>query len=143
LAAAHSGTSEDRPLIVRVRLTGQTALAGFLRDSASLLRDEIRSIAAAISPQLWLEKLVVCTTAPPLSTAVEGAEEIASILAGASSDSELIERLHSEFAQFLTSTSAPELVDEGTLTPFARKGDWRPIIEAAASALLARLQQAG
>jgi exonuclease SbcD len=143
LSAAHSAASEGRPLIVRVKLTGQTTLAGFLRDRAGPLRDEVRSIAAAISPQLWLEKLMVSASAPPLTTLVEGAEDIASVLATASSDGELIERLDSEFAQFLTSTSPPEGVDEGTLTPFARKGDWRPIIEAAASALLARLQQAG
>ena len=74
---------------------------------------------------------------------MEGADDISSILAEAASDSQLAERLNAEFAQFLSSTSPPEEDDGGALSPAARRGDWRPIIEAAASALIARLSQAG
>lgn len=142
LSSAHANTSDSRPLIARVNLTGQTSLAGSLRDRAGLLRDELRSIAAGISPQLWLEKLVIKTTAPTLPALAEGADDISSILAAAVSDGALAARFNAEFAQFLSSTSPPESDDGSALSLTARKGDWGPIIETAASALRARLEQA-
>ena len=142
LAAAHSMNAADRPLIVRVVLSGQTPCAGILQDRGAQLRDEIRSIAAGISPELWLEKLLVQAAPPPQAEVPEGVEDIASILAEASSDSELAERFGAEFAQFLSASLSAESGDESGLGPAARGSDWRKVIETAATALMARLERA-
>lgn len=142
LSAAYVANDVARPLIVRVVLSGEAECAGALQDRGAQLRDEIRSIATAISPELWVEKVIVRAVPPQQSEVPEGVEDIATILAGASTDADLSDRLRDEFGQFLTSTIAPETGEETALSASARLGNWPPLIEAARSALMARLKGA-
>jgi len=106
-----------------------------------LLRDEVRSIATAISEDLWVEKVVVRAAPPQQSEVPEGVEDIASILRGAAVDADLTGRLREDFGPFLSSTVAPE-AGETSLNSSVREGNWLPLIEAASSALMARLKRA-
>lgn len=139
LSDAYASTAEGRPLIVRVTLAGETAMAGALSDGQVQLRDDVRAIAAAISPDLWLEKLLVTASAPPHREAPESLEDIETILAEGLTSAELSERLGAELAAFIAATQPAEGADHDDLGLAARRGDWHGVIETASAAVLARL----
>jgi DNA repair exonuclease SbcCD nuclease subunit len=142
LVDAHASTLDGRPLIVRVSLTGETAMAGALSDGLVQLRNDIRAIAAGISSELWLEKLLVATVAPSQREAPESIEDIGGILAQGLLDDELAERLSVELAAFLAATPLPEDADQSNLGLAARRGEWSGVIAAASAGVLARLMRA-
>ncbi|GLK81510.1 metallophosphoesterase family protein [Methylopila turkensis] len=53
-----------RPLALRLRLTGETPLAGAFALGRGELRDDVETLAAGLSGDLWLEKLSLGLTPP-------------------------------------------------------------------------------
>ncbi len=105
------------------------------------MREEVRALAAAVSPELFLEKLSVRTR--PLSAPEVPGEAIAgdflSLLAEAPGDAALAEALARELSGFLSTTPAPEGADAEDLNAAARAGDWSRLLKAAAETLPSRL----
>jgi DNA repair protein SbcD/Mre11 len=58
------GACEGRPLALRLRLTGATSLHARLLAERERVTEDLQAIAATLSDQVWLEKLVVETRAP-------------------------------------------------------------------------------
>ncbi len=132
LRRAWDEQSAERPLIVRLTITGPTALHFTLQDRAATLRDDTRALAAEISPSLWLEKLRLRTQAPAQQTRDD--PETALLLP--EPDEALRAALAADFAKFLN-TIPPQ--EEGSLVRQAAAGNWDAIIESARDALRARL----
>ncbi len=143
LAAARTAETADRGLVARVTLSGATPLAGMLADSQSQLRDDARAHAGAISPDLWIEKVQVRTSAPVAAAQVELSDNVAALLASAAGDGELQEALAQELAPFLVATAAAQPPEEDDMRHAASVGDWSVVAQAAASSLLVRLGRAG
>jgi exonuclease SbcD len=135
---------EGRPLVARVVLTGATSLHSELQGTRSLLREELRAIAAEIDGNLWIEKMELETSeVVSLGSHVPEIDEVDSqdlfaMLDQASSDPELLEMLASELSAFFATTPAP-IPGEQCLNASVRKGDWEPLVSQAAAALRARL----
>jgi exonuclease SbcD len=136
--------AEGRPLIIRVILTGATALNAELQDTRSLLRDELRAIAAEIDANLWVEKMTLDTSetvavhAQAAGLGESDSEDLFAMLDQASADPELLEMLASDFAVFLSTTPPPAAGDE-SLNVAVRKGQWATLVSHASAALRARL----
>jgi exonuclease SbcD len=142
IRAAREALAEERPLLLRVTVEGETALHGALQDVAAALRDDVRGIAAEVAADLWIEKVEVRTSpvqAPLAGVATEAAamDDIGGLLGAA--DETLIAALKAEFAPFLASLPTP---DPGSLLHAAAQGDWAEIIGVAGSALGTRLGSA-
>jgi DNA repair protein SbcD/Mre11 len=58
------GACEGRPLALRLRLTGASALHARLLAERERIAEDLQAIASTLSDQVWLEKLVVETRAP-------------------------------------------------------------------------------
>lgn len=140
LGAALPSEGGGRPLIARVALYGSSEIAGTLKDRAAELRDEVCAIATSISPDLWIEKVVSEVTSPLAAQAPEAGLDFAEIIDEAQSDSELMAELRTELEPFLVSArsslGAPE---EDELRALAEADNWDRVLEASATALLARL----
>lgn len=136
--------AEGRPLIIRVTLTGATALHAELQDTRSLLRDELRAIAAEIDPNLWVEKMAIETSETVAVQAHVGklgesdSQDLFAMLDQATADPELLEMLASDFAVFLSTTPPPAAGDK-SINAAARKGQWATLVSHASAALRARL----
>ena len=138
LAAAHAAAG-GRAVIVRLVLTGESALAGLLADRQDGLRSDARALAAAISPELWLEKLTVAVRPPARPASAEPADDFLAILGEAPESAELAGILAEDLANFMTATAAVEGSDEGGLRDAAAAGDWAGVLAAATTELAARL----
>jgi DNA repair protein SbcD/Mre11 len=140
LSLAH-GLADGRPLIVRVQLAGASPLAGQLLDQAGELRDEVRALAAAIGPDLWLEKLSIGVEPPAHPPRPdEGApDDLLDLLAEAAASPELAESLAAELRPFLNGRPTRVERRSDDLAAAAECGEWRTVLEAALAALPARL----
>lgn len=136
--------AEGRPLVIRVTLTGATALHAELQDTRSLLRDELRAIAAEIDANLWVEKMTLETSetvavhAHVAKLGESDSDDLFAMLDQASVDPELLEMLASDFAVFLSTTPPPAAGDE-SVNAAVRKGQWAALVSHASAALRARL----
>ena len=136
--------AEGRPLVIRVTFIGATALHAELQDTRSLLRDELRAIAAEIDANLWVEKMTLDTSetvAMLAQTAALGesdSKDLFAMLDQASADPELLGLLASDFGIFLSTTPAPPAGDE-SMNAEVRKGEWAAVLSQASAALRARL----
>jgi len=139
LRAALADYSEGRPLIVRITLSGKTVLHGALTDGATQLRDETRAIAAEISPELWLEKLVVDTQPAAIGPVWAVASAYEQPLREVSEDAELLASLQADLSSFLAVHPRSAEGSEGKLMAASRAGDWAGVAAAASSALQSRL----
>jgi DNA repair exonuclease SbcCD nuclease subunit len=132
--------ADGRPLVVRVTLTGRTALHGDLARRREQLREDIRGIAIAVSDQLWIEKVVVETEA--LSVQVPGAasvlEELGTLLASGSQDSALTSAFGAEMDEFLAKIP-PDLGSDNDLLGHLRGGGVPALLEDAGVVLQAQL----
>jgi len=150
LAGRHAELADGRPTIARVVLTGPTALAGALREHQSAHRDGVRALAAAVAPDLWIEKVQLEVTAPgPSPAAGDGdgggaaADDILALLADIRRDPELAEELKAELVPFLTAAGKAGDFDDDSLAALAARGDWPALLAVAGSALEARLAGQG
>jgi len=126
-------------LVARVVLSDETPLHGLLLQRGDQLRDEIRSIAAAISDTLWIEKARV-ETEPPSDIGTLAGDEIWAAITNASSDPDLRTALASDLGSFFSKIPA-DLVDGNPLLSRARAGEFDSLLANAAESLKARLDE--
>lgn len=140
LAGLHAEQAEGRPLMVRVIVSGRSALHGELSRRRDALREEVRGIAVAISDGLWIEKVVLQTVGPDARPAAEGTaqDELAGMLAHGAADSDLRQAFLDDLADFLARTPR-ELAGEDDLLGAVRRGEVEAVLADAAAALEARL----
>lgn len=140
LGSAFPSEGAGRPLVARVALHGTSEFAGTLKDRAAELRDEVRAIAASISPDLWIEKVVSEVTSPPATQAPEAGLDFAEIIGQAPSDPDLMAELKTELEPFLVSAKSSLGPPEGAeLRAHAEAGRSDHLLEASSTALRARL----
>jgi exonuclease SbcD len=129
----------DRPLIVRLTLTGHTDFHLHLLDQSSRVRDDVRAIACEVSTDFWIEKIVIETKPAASTTSALASGPLSEALGSAASDEELARRLQSELAPFLSAHLKPSDGLEDTMTALARSSQWTELIAEASTALQARL----
>lgn len=140
LASALGSDGAGRPLIVRLTLGGTSEIAGTLKDRMIEFRDEVCAIATSISPNLWIEKVVIEVASPPAAQSAEAGLDFAEILDEAHADPELIEQLKADLEPFLVSAkSSLGDAEEDELRALADAGSWDRMLATSAEALRARL----
>lgn len=141
LANAFANEAEGRPLVARVTLQGRTALHGDLTQRLAVWREEVRALSAAVSDQLWIEKVRLATEPADSRLAdTADADEIAQLLDQGVEQPELRAVLAADFAQ-LFGRIPPELSDDNEILSAARTGAYETLLRDAAASLRARLAQ--
>ena len=139
LARLHGANGSGRPLIARVSLVGKTPAAGTLHDRAAGLRDDVRAIASALSPDLYVEKVKVLVSEPMREVVTIG-EDLGSLIEEAAADLGLAALIQADLEKFLLAASTtlgrPE---EGELRAAASGTDWPSVLGTASAALRSRL----
>ena len=144
LARRHADLSEGRPVIARVVLTGRTPLAGALQERRALHREAVRALAAAVAPDLWIEKIQLEVAAPALPPTDGGAaEDIMALLAEIRQAPDLAAELKADLVPFLTAAGKAGDFDDDSLAAMAARDDWPALLAVAGSALEARLTGMG
>lgn len=136
LSDALASESDGRPLMVRVRLAGVTALHDGLAESRDDWREGVRAIAAALSDEMWLEKLVVATG--PVVATERLNDEFDGLLDTLSRDPDVEAALARDLGEFLSRAPA-DLDRDFELLVEARAGQFENVLTDAAAALRARL----
>lgn len=141
LAAAFREEAEGRPLVARVTLQGRTPFHGDLAQRLGVWREEVRALSAAVSDQLWIEKVRLATE-PADSSAPEtaDADDIAQLLDQGVSEPELSGVLAEDFGQ-LFGRIPPDLSDENETLSAAKAGRFDVLLQDAAASLRARLAE--
>ena len=131
---------EGRPLVARISIVGTTPLHGWLSENKDQLQQDTRGIAAALSEQLWIEKIVIKTQAPAQANISDSVtvDEIGALLASGSENPEILERLREDLEEFLSRLPA-EVGSDDEVVAAVRAGEYGALLEAAATALTARL----
>ncbi len=143
LGRLHGGNGSGRPLVTRVTLSGEMSEAGALHDRASTLRDDIRAIAAAISAELYVEKVKVMVTEPARERVAIG-EDLGALIDDASANPGLVAALESDLERFMLAASTTlGDAEEGELRLSASQGDWAGVLRTASTALRSRLTRGG
>ena len=139
LATAFREEGQGRPLIARVTLQGQTNLHGELGERLGVWREEVRALAAAVSDQLWIEK-VRLETEPAGSTAGDppDPDEIAQLLDQGVGEPGLSGLLAEDFGK-LFGRIPPDLSEENETLTAAKSGQFDALLMDAAASLRARL----
>lgn len=139
LVRLHGGNASGRPLVARVTLIGETAHAGALHDSSASLRDDVRAVATAISPDLFVEKVKVTVTAP-VSRGVTLGDDLGALIEEAPADPDLLRALEGDLERFMLAASTtlgePE---EGELRLSVASKDWTTVLRTSSAALCSRL----
>ena len=143
LGRHHAELADGRPMIARVVLVGQTSLAGLLHDSGATRRNDVRALAAAISPELWIEKVQLEVTEPDDRTVLAGVpEDFLALFAEAATAPDLAQLFDDEFGAFLTAAAkAGDPCDED-FAGMASSRDWPALLATTGAALSARLSGA-
>jgi DNA repair exonuclease SbcCD nuclease subunit len=106
--------AEGRAVAARVRLFGETNLYGELLKGRSALAEEMQTIAADISPDLWIERLQLDTTqaacAPVVDPTVSG--KIKEVMRDLSIDAHSAQRLEALLTDVKSKMPAAARVDE-------------------------------
>ena len=139
LFTARAADAGGRGLIARIVLEGETVLADPLADRRGALRDEARALAAAIAPDLWIEKLSVHARAPAGEDEAGSSDDLVAMLAGAHADATLADALAAELTSFLSATAAALPPEADELRHLAGAGDWHRVAAAASAGVRARL----
>ncbi len=142
LARAHGVNGSGRPLVARVILIGETCDAGALSNRTTSLRDDVRAIATAISPDLFVEKVLVTLSEPARSkTAIGG--DLGTLIDEVAADPGLAKALAADLERFmLSANTALGDPEEGELRFSAAQGVWTAVLSTASAALRSRLTQA-
>ncbi len=136
LLDALENEADGRPLMVRVRLVGESPLHGLMLQGKNAWREGIRAIATALSDELWLEKLELAVRAP--SGATSASDEFEGLLEELATDPELEMLVAADLSDFLTKAPA-ELDEELELLVQARAGSMSAVMQEASASLRARL----
>jgi DNA repair protein SbcD/Mre11 len=141
LVSAQATDAAGRALIVRLVLVGESGHAAEIRDNELALRDDCRALALAVSPDLWLEKVQVRLRDHGSDLSKEVPGDLAAIIAGAGSDTELAEALRDDLSQFISAARAAlgDAAGDDYLREAAEAGDWPKVVAEAASGLQSRL----
>jgi DNA repair exonuclease SbcCD nuclease subunit len=140
--AAFDSQADGRPLLIRLTLSGVTPLHSALTNMQTILREEVRALAAGVSDTLWIEKTSLRTRAP----AEPGGDhpmllDIADLLDEARADATLLDALKQDYGDLLSRLPADGI--EGELVRMVRDGDVSSILAEGATALKAHLRGAG
>jgi DNA repair protein SbcD/Mre11 len=133
----------DRPVAVRVELTGSTAAHGELFGEELRLRAEISALASSLAHErVWIEKVRV-QTSPTLSRSdilarSDAVADLQRILDEAPSNPKLLDELLSELGP-LAAKAPPELTDLLPELRTIRTGEIAAIVQAVIPDLIARL----
>ncbi|WP_294643998.1 DNA repair exonuclease [uncultured Aureimonas sp.] len=139
LHRAHGANAAGLPLVARVTLVGETADAGVLHDRAGPLRDEVRALAAGISPDLFIEKVKVAVShaTSPGEAMVDGLDPL---IDEASVDPGLAAALAQDLERFMLATGTTlGDTEDGELRQQAIAGDWSAVLRTGSIALRSRL----
>lgn len=141
LETAFADEAEGRPLVARVTLEGRTALHGELNQRLSVWREEVRALSAAVSDQLWIEKVRI-TTEPADEGVADAADtdEITQLLDDGVDQPELRDVLAADFG-LLFGRIPPELADDNEILGAAKAGAYGTLLKDAAASLRARLAE--
>lgn len=136
---------EQRLLVVRVELTGQTELHHLLRRSQRELKSKMQAIAVTYGyEQVWLEELKIrCSESPehPALIDLEGPlESLSAVIEQLRDDDGLAEMLEQEF-QSLAKKLPVELCGPDPALPLDDPAWVSELLQSAASEVLGRLQQ--
>ncbi len=137
--------ADGLPAAVRVELTGKTAAHGALAGREGLVRQEILAHANALGDDaVWIEKVRV-RTVPALDAAErqrrsDALAELEELFGEAASDEGFLEGLRDDLTKFRNSV-VPDVRESEELKVVA-EDRWRELIDEAAPALLARLEEA-
>lgn len=137
----------ERPIAVRVTLTGASPAHGQLFGLESQLRAELLAQAAALgSERIWVEKVAVRTTphasAVAIAARADAVADLQALLAQAEGDTDLLQGLQDELMQMVgrlpheVLLALPELED-------IRSGRLQGLVRSTAPALLAYIANAG
>lgn len=141
LETAFADEAEGRPLVARVTLGGRTALHGELTQRLSVWREEVRALSAAVSDQLWIEKVRI-TTEPADQGVADAADtdEITQLLDDGIDQPELRDVLAADFG-LLFGRIPPELAGDNETLGAAKAGSYETLLKDAAASLRARLAE--
>src|SRR5271168_4691650 len=92
-------------MVARVSLLGELADAGALHDRASGLRDDVRAIAASISPDLHVEKVKVLVSAPAGDDRAVLGEDLDSLIDEGVSDPDLMKAIEADLERFMVAAN--------------------------------------
>ncbi|MBS9476954.1 metallophosphoesterase family protein [Ancylobacter radicis] len=145
LGRLQGANGSGHPLVVRVSLTGAMDEAGALHDRAAQLREDVRAIAAALSPDLYIEKVKLRVTRPTGAAGVAAlGEDLAALIDEGAADPELARVLAADLERFmLAASTALGEPEEGELRLSATQGDWPTVLRTASLALRSRLMREG
>jgi len=139
LALAVREEADGRPLVARVTLEGRTALHGELAQRLGPWRETVRALAAAVSDQLWIEKVRLSTSPEEGTAAVTGeTDDVAQLLDQGIEDQDLSDVLAEDFGQ-LFGRIPPDLAEENEVLTAAKAGRFGGLLRNAAASLRARL----
>lgn len=140
LDQAYDGLAHGRALVVRLTIAGATTMHADLGRRRDALREEVRGIAVAISERLWIEKVVIRTSAPLGDAAGDSGltDELGQLLIDSAGDAELDAALAQELAEFFAKLP-PDLGDDDEAFAALKAGDRAALIGDAVAALQARL----
>lgn len=144
MRAALLGTWQENAagllLVARVTLTGRTPDAGAMHDRAGSLRDDARAVAAAISLDLFIEKVKVLVAPDSQTQDIVIGDDLAALIARAPTDPALAELLADDLGPFLLAAQTCLGSDEDSeLRHAAVAGDWSSVLRTATLALRSRL----
>ena len=142
LTKQYSEISDGRPVVARVVIEGTTTMTGALHDRSAALRDEVRALAAAIAPDLWIEKVQLDMTAPVVAAVPAASDDFLALLEEAADAQDLAGILAEELAPFLLAAAKAGEIADDDLAALARRGDWPALVGRAGAALGARLSGA-
>lgn len=140
LEQAMARQADGRPLLVRIVLDGATALHDALQDrNQDWGREPIQLLAASVSPDIWIEKIVLRTVPAAARAPAGDLGDLAALLDAP--DLAMQERLRADLAAFIA--RQPTNPEPSSLLEAARTGAWDALIARAGAALRARLDAAG
>src|SRR5690606_8455374 len=107
----------------------------------SVWREEVRALSAAVSDQLWIEKVRIKTEAADQGVADPAdADEITHLLDEGVDQPELRDVLAADFG-LLFGRVPPELADDNEILGAAKAGAYEALLQDAAASLRARLAE--
>jgi DNA repair exonuclease SbcCD nuclease subunit len=104
----------DRPIALRLRLTGETDQHGDLALNLPDYRQDLETMLATLAGEVWLEKLELATTAPPVREELDPtiAGRLMSELAAMTADASLAAQLEARLTAIRTRMPAGARPDE-------------------------------
>ena len=131
---------DDKPSVLRLVLTGETALYGELLASQTQLRSDVVATIAALSDgRMWLEKLRINLEPLAQTRSAPAADDLAGLLAHAVVEPEFQQDFLQNL-QLLRDRAPHELAEEPVFHAL-RQGETATLLQEAAAALLERLSK--